>query len=84
MNLVSIYDEETLRRHGLLVKPSTLRVWRCKGRYAEEGLFVRFAHKLMIDLDALDQILKREKEKQKRIGERMQEARSFKRGAQKL
>ena len=80
MNLVSIYDQEKLRQHGLLVKPSTLRIWRCKGRYAEEGLFVRFAHKLMIDLDVLQKILQREQEKQKRVGEKMAEAKSFKRG----
>ena len=84
MNLVSIYDEETLRRHGLLVKPSTLRVWRCKGRYAEEGLFVRFAHKLMIDLDVLQKILEREQRRMVEQGKKMAEARSFKRGAQKL
>jgi len=79
MNLASIYDEETLRRHGLLVKPSTLRIWKCKGRYAEEGLFIRFGHKLMIDLDVLDQILKREKEKQRQISKRMVEAKRFRR-----
>jgi len=81
MNLASIYDQEKLREHGLLVKPSTLRVWRCRGKYAEEGLFVRFGHKLMIDLNVLDQILKREQEKQRQIGKRMVEARSFKRRA---
>jgi len=79
MNLVSIYDTEALRAHGLLVKSATLRVWRCKGRYAEAGLFVRFGHKLMIDVDVLDRILKREQEKQRQIGKRMVEARSFKR-----
>jgi len=79
MNLVSIYDTETLRAHGLLVKPSTLRIWKCKGKYAGEGLFVRFAHKLMIDLDVLQKILQREQEKQKRVGEKMAEAKSFKR-----
>ena len=78
MNLASIYDQETLRRHGLLVKPSTLRIWKCKGKYVEEGLFVRFAHKLMVNLDVLEQILQRELEKQKQIGRRMQ-AKSFKR-----
>ena len=79
MNLVSIYDEETLRRHGLLVKPSTLRVWRCKGRYAEEGLFVRFAHKLMIDLDVLQKILQREQKRIMEQGRKKVEGRSFKR-----
>ena len=79
MRLVSIYNQEKLREHGLLVRPSTLRVWRCRGKYAREGLFMRFGHKLMIDLDVLDQILKQEKEKQKRIGERMQEAKKIRR-----
>jgi len=79
MNLVSIYDTETLRTHGLLVKPSTLRIWKCKGRYAEEGLFIRFGHKLMIDLDVLQKILQREQEKQRQISKRMQEAKNFKR-----
>ncbi len=71
MNLVSIYDQEKLRAHGLLAKPATLRVWRCRGKYPE--LFVRFAHKLMVDLDVLERIIKEEKEKQR------QEARNFKR-----
>ena len=57
MRLVSIYDQEKLKEHGLLVKPETLRIWRCKGKFVKDGLFVKLGHRLLIDLDALERIL---------------------------
>ena len=57
MRLVSIYDQEKLREHGLLVKPETLRIWKCKGKFVKDGLFVKLGHRLLIDLDALERIL---------------------------
>ena len=57
MRLVSIYDQEKLREHGLLVKPETLRIWRCKGKFVKDGLFIKLGHRLLIDLDALERIL---------------------------
>jgi len=74
MRLVSIYDQEKLREHGLLVKPETLRIWKCKGKYVEEGLFVKLGHRLLIDLDALERILKREQAKMVELGKRMHRA----------
>jgi len=84
MNLISIYDTERLREHGLHVTPGTLKVWRHQGRYVVDGLFVKFAHRLYIDVDVLQKILQREQQEMMEQGRRMQEARSFKRGAQKL
>jgi len=80
MRLVSIYDQEKLREHGLLVKPETLRIWRCKGKYMEDGLFVKLGHRLLIDLDALERILKREQAKMVELGKRMHRARQGKAG----
>jgi len=80
MRLVSIYDQEKLREHGLLVKPETLRIWRCKGKYMEDGLFVKLGHRLLIDLDVLERILKREQAKMVELGKRMHRARQGKAG----
>lgn len=78
MRLVSIYDQEKLREHGLLVKPETLRIWKCKGKFVKDGLFVKLGHRLLIDLDALERILKREQAKMVELGERMHRARQGK------
>ena len=74
MRLVSIYNQEKLKEHGLLVKPETLRIWKCKGKYMEDGLFVKLGHRLLIDLDALERILKREQAKMVELGKRMRKA----------
>jgi len=80
MRLVSIYDQEKLKEHGLLVKPETLRIWRCKGKFVKDGLFVKLGHRLLIDLDALERILKREQAKMVELGKRMHRARQGKTG----
>ncbi|RLG20308.1 hypothetical protein DRN74_05755 [Candidatus Micrarchaeota archaeon] len=74
MRLVSIYNQEELRKHGLLVKPETLRIWKCKGKFVKDGLFVKLGHRLLIDLDALERILKREQQKMVELGKRMHRA----------
>ena len=79
MNLVSIYDSEKLKQHGLHVTPGTLKIWRHQGRYVEDGLFVKFAHRLYIDVDVLQKILEREQQKMMEQGRKMAEAKSFKR-----
>jgi len=73
MNLVSIYDSKKLKEYGLHVTPGTLKIWRHQGRYVADGLFVKFAHRLYIDTDALQKILQREQQKM------MAEAKDFKR-----
>lgn len=79
MNLISIYDTERLREHGLCVTPGTLKVWRHQGRYVADGLFVKFAHRLYIDTDALQKILQREQKRMMEQGRKKVEGRSFKR-----
>jgi len=79
LNLVSIYNSEKLKEYGLHVTPGTLKIWRHQGRYVEDGLFVKFAHRLYIDTDALQKILQREQQKMMEQGRKMAEAKSFKR-----
>ena len=71
MNLVSIYDSEKLKEYGLHVTPGTLKIWRHQGWYVEDGLFVKFAHRLYIDTDALQKILQREQRKMMEQGKRI-------------
>ena len=79
MNLISIYDTERLREHGLCVTPGTLKVWRHQGRYVADGLFVKFAHRLYIDTDALQKILQREQKRMMEQGKRIAEAKKIRR-----
>jgi len=79
MKLVSIYDTERLREHGLHVTPGTLKIWRHQGRYVADGLFVKFAHRLYVDVDVLQKILQREQKRMIEQGKKMAEAKDFKR-----
>ena len=79
MKLVSIYDTERLREHGLHVTPGTLKIWRHQGRYVADGLFVKFAHRLYVDVDVLQKILQREQRKMMEQGQRIAEAKKIRR-----
>lgn len=80
MNLISIYDSKRLKEYGLHVAPGTLKIWRHQGRYVADGLFVKFAHRLYVDVDVLQKILQRKQQEMIQQGKKMMESRSFKRG----
>jgi len=61
------------------VTPGTLKVWRHQGRYVADGLFVKFAHRLYIDTDALQKILQREQKRMMEQGKRIAEAKKIRR-----
>ena len=79
MNLISIYDSKRLKEYGLHVTPGTLKIWRHQGRYVADGLFVKFAHRLYVDVDVLQKILQREHRKMMEQGQRIAEAKKIRR-----
>jgi len=74
MRLVSIYDQEMLKKNGLFVKPDTLRKWKHLGRYVKDGLFIKIGNRLYVDLEAWERILRREQEELIKQAERLERA----------